>query len=665
MANEFGAEGVDEGLRTGRNNDMKKLTLIVVTLLLTWSAVALTGVVDGDVTWFCEEFQSGGKTCVRIVSAPSLGRQYSGDLSIPSSLLGSPVTQIDYEAFCGCAEVTSVSIPMSVTSIGQSAFSGCSGLTSVSVPPSVMSIGSGAFSGCNNLESVTISDGVRSIGDSAFAGCSSLISVTIPKSVASIGYRAFYGCSGLISMSLPFVGGSRRSDSDSALGLFGYIFGSKEAYLYSDVTSAMTQSYNIPPALIFVEITDETRIGYGAFYNCCGLTKVIIQEGVTSIGDFAFYGCSGITGITIPSSVTSIGQSAFYGCEGLVSAFVPQGVTSIGNRAFYGCNNLTTAEIPSSVKKFGDYVFSGCNNLISVKIPAWVSLPTVFPSAYANIRHIGICSGVSSIGDWAFEDCDRLTSVTISEGVESIGRSAFYGCNGLTSVTLPSSVSSIGYGAFNGCASLNVIHVSNNGNIEALKELLRVSGLDVDGVTFDHEDEPDYRCRVEFDTQGGVATWTEASVCKGATIGTLPTVERDGYEFLGWFTLIVGGTQVTTATVVQNDVTYYAQWKLSPVDSRIPDKPQIYVSEIGGNINSGYVEISWADVEGAESYNLYRSNDDSYHNTPPCATGITSPYRDYRTAPGLTPGVKYYYGCSGKCGTVSGGMRSVQLRKVA
>lgn len=59
---------------------------------------------------------------------------------------------------------------------------------------------------------------------------------------------------------------------------------------------------------------------------------------------------------------------------------------------------------------------------------------------------------VSSYG--TFDNCSRLTSVTIPSSVTSIGGSAFYNCSGLTSVTIPSSVISIGYFAFSYCSSL-------------------------------------------------------------------------------------------------------------------------------------------------------------------------------------------------------------------
>jgi hypothetical protein len=42
---------------------------------------------------------------------------------------------------------------------------------------------------------------------------------------------------------------------------------------------------------------------------------------VTTIGDFAFYNCTGLTSIVIPDSVTSIGSSASEGCSGLTDVY--------------------------------------------------------------------------------------------------------------------------------------------------------------------------------------------------------------------------------------------------------------------------------------------------------------------------------------------------------
>ncbi len=59
-------------------------------------------------------------------------------------------------------------------------------------------------------------------------------------------------------------------------------------------------------------------------------------------------------------SVTAIGDQAFYNCSGLSAVIIPGSVTSIGSQAFRGCSNLTFVAIPQSVTTMGSNVFSGC-----------------------------------------------------------------------------------------------------------------------------------------------------------------------------------------------------------------------------------------------------------------------------------------------------------------
>ena len=101
-----------------------------------------------------------------------------GNIIIPETIDGHPVTSIGDGAFAWCRSLTSIKIPDSVTSIGDYAFKGCRSLTSITIPDSMTSIGNYAFCGCSRLTSVTISSGVTSIGDYAFDGCSGLTSIT-------------------------------------------------------------------------------------------------------------------------------------------------------------------------------------------------------------------------------------------------------------------------------------------------------------------------------------------------------------------------------------------------------------------------------------------------------------------------------------------------------
>jgi len=101
---------------------------------------------------------------------------------------------------------------------------------------------------------------------------------------------------------------------------------------------------------------------------------------------------------------------------------------------------LTYIVIPNGVTSIDDYAFKDCSKLTSVTIP----------------------DSVTSIGAYAFEDCSGLTSVTIGNGVTSIGFDAFNGCSGLTSVTIGNGVTSIGYDAFNGCSGLTSIEIPDS-----------------------------------------------------------------------------------------------------------------------------------------------------------------------------------------------------------
>ena len=91
-----------------------------------------------------------------------------GNITIPDTLGGYPVTTIGYRAFASCHSLNSVTIPDNVTTIGKYAFSNCDNLTSVTSPDRVTTIGSVAFSDCDNLTSVTIPDSVMSIDNEAF-----------------------------------------------------------------------------------------------------------------------------------------------------------------------------------------------------------------------------------------------------------------------------------------------------------------------------------------------------------------------------------------------------------------------------------------------------------------------------------------------------------------
>ena len=66
-------------------------------------------------------------------------------------------------------------------------------------------------------------------------------------------------------------------------------------------------------------------------------------------------------------------------------------------------------------------------------------------------------------------------------------------------------------------------------------------------------------------TNGGSCGTATTSVTDGNAVGSLPEATKDGFTFDGWYTLLSGGTKITTSTTITDNVTYYAQFTSVPV----------------------------------------------------------------------------------------------------
>ena len=156
-------------------------------------------IVDGvDWTYTVKD----GAACIGDGLGVAIPPSTTGEITIPLTLDGCPVTRIGDMAFSGCRGLTGVKIPDSVTSIGDGAFGECQGLTTVTIPANVARIGNRMFSCCSSLASLTIPDGVTYVGNEAFSHCSALTSVTIPASVSFVGGYAFLDCIRLKSVTM-------------------------------------------------------------------------------------------------------------------------------------------------------------------------------------------------------------------------------------------------------------------------------------------------------------------------------------------------------------------------------------------------------------------------------------------------------------------------------
>ena len=351
---------------------------------------------------------------------------FSNKRALTKITLGSNVENINHHAFYGCPSLTEVVLQEGLLTIGSNAFQSCVALTSISIPSTVRYIGQYAFSYCSAMENLTIADGVSTLYDYAFLLCTSLKSVTIPDSVVSIGSRAFSECSNVTTVSI-------------GKGL--------------------------------------KNLGSGAFWSCTALTNLTIGPNVETIGDSAFAGCVGLTRITLPSTVKSLGSKVFANCTELATVDLNDEITSIGSDAFYntllwnaqetfvyvdgwlvnckekevegnivvedgtvgiankalaGVKSFTRLTTPDSVKYIGDGALNGCSDTMELLLGA-----------------------VREIGASAFANCTSLSTVRLGNSLEKMGNYAFYKCELLMDIIIPDSVEQIGQQAFTGSGLFN------------------------------------------------------------------------------------------------------------------------------------------------------------------------------------------------------------------
>ncbi len=302
----------------------------------------------------------------------------------------------------------------------------------------------------------------------------------------------------------------------------------------------------IPASVEYNSVTyTVTSIG-GAFAYCSGLTSVTIGNSVTSIGEYAFYYCTGLTSVTIPNSVTSIGRWAFDGCTGLTSIDVASdnsNYCSVDGVLFnkdkttlirYPGGKQGAYTIPNSVTSIGNYAFNECYGLTSVTIP----------------------NSVTSIGDFAFEGCTSLTSVTIGNSVTSIGESAFSNCTGLTSITIPNSVTSIGYNAFHRCTGLTSVTIGNSVTRIGSGAFAYCTGLTSVNI-------PNSVTTIEYYAFSG-CTGLTSPVYNAHVFAFMPTSYSGAYTIPDGIESIAGGafsncTGLTSVTI-PNSVTSTGRW---------------------------------------------------------------------------------------------------------
>ena len=183
----------------------------------------------------------------------------------------------------------------------------------------------------------------------------------------------------------------------------------------------------------YVNITENVKkIGDSAFRDCSEIGCVYWNDTLTDIGDRAFMNCSGIKSPYAFNfyNVKTVGEYAFKNCTGIHSIWFKK-LSSLGEGAFENCYALKEVLLSSPyLTEIPDYAFRNAGS--TVEDGAYVissSVTKIGDQAFykvGNIKEIDI-SGVSYIGDSAFEDCHRLEKAVTGDNLHHIGDRAFYG----------------------------------------------------------------------------------------------------------------------------------------------------------------------------------------------------------------------------------------------
>lgn len=281
----------------------------------------------------------------------------------------------------------------------------------------------------DKIKYLIVKEGVGGLGNRAFADCTQLAYVSLPDSLMGMGYVTFSGCTSLTQIEIP-----------------------------KNVRSIGAHDFN-GSGLTSIVIPDNiTSIESGAFYFCENLTTVDIAEGLEYIEYNVFQNSKNLTGINIPSTVKRIGRYSFDECESL------QGINYNGTKTQW--NQIEIGETvnlhidrPLTDKIVhctdgdivpGEIINSGeCGDSLK-----WV----LDSNGVLTIGGTGKMQDYSSTTDAPWNaDKDKIKYAAIRADVTSIGSYAFKNCNMLEAIVIPDSVTTIGIGAFFQCDRLKDI----------------------------------------------------------------------------------------------------------------------------------------------------------------------------------------------------------------
>lgn len=218
---------------------------------------------------------------------------------------------------------------------------------------------------------------------------------------------------------------------------------------------------NTLPDMRYLRLTGKMNAAdWNTISNMTGLWAIDMKDvDITAIPASAFAKTS-LRFIEFPTKLKTIGEKAFYERSLVGRLVLPESLDSIYSEAFYK-NYLTEVIIPANVKYMGNYAFNDNDRLTNVTLG----------------------SGLTEISYYCFNSCEKLAVVKGGENVKTIGSGAFNYCSELRSVSDLAPVT-VGSSAFYYCKKLENFNFSNAKTLksEAYRECNTLTDADLTTV---------------------------------------------------------------------------------------------------------------------------------------------------------------------------------------
>ncbi|MBO4534724.1 MAG: leucine-rich repeat protein, partial [Clostridia bacterium] len=326
------------------------------------------------------------------------------------------------------------------------AFDGVKAIQFLTVPIRTEQVGSKAFANMPNLEEIYFASNLELPAD-VFEGTQRGFIIYAPQGDALLSFSNRNGYEYVAWNPAECFTYTVSNKQVTITGLSGH--------------AGCSASHNDLVIPMFINGNKVVAIGDGAFESTTSIVRsVTIPTSVKSIGASAFAGCTDLSYLYVPYSVTSIGDDAFAGCSSLIELVFVSDVDNIGNGIFAGVS--ADLVVYYSANRAGGAL---TNNIGVYTLRAGVNFNTGTPSTCFVSKENG--DGTVTITALKSHNCGFSHETVVvpnyikGKTVEVIGAGAFAGSQ-VRSVTIGSTVKTIEVEAFNDCAKLTSLSIVGN-----------------------------------------------------------------------------------------------------------------------------------------------------------------------------------------------------------